>query len=114
MVTRRGDVFWADLGEPLGSEPAFRRPVVVIQADAFNASKLATTVVLSLTSNLDLRKIPGCVFLSAQETGLPKDSVANLTQVRTLEKNRLRDHAGQLDDSTMFMIDAALRRVLGL
>lgn len=113
-MTRRGDVFWADLGEPLGSEPAFRRPVVVIQADGFNASKLATTIVLSLTSNLDLRKVPGCVFLAANETGLPKDSVANLTQVRTLEKNRLREHAGQLDDATMFMIDAALRRVLAL
>jgi mRNA interferase MazF len=114
VVTRRGDVFWADLGEPIGSEPAFRRPVVVIQADAFNASKLATTIVLSLTSNLDLRKVPGCVFLAAHETGLPKDSVANLTQVRTLEKNRLREHAGQLDDATMFVIDTALRKVLAL
>ncbi len=113
-MTRRGDVFWADLGEPIGSEPGFRRPVLVVQEDAFNASKLATTIVLSLTSNTELRKIPGCVFLSADESGLPKDSVANLTQLRTLEKNRLGEHVGQLDDATMFLIDTALRRVLGL
>ena len=57
---RRGDIFWADLGEPIGSEPGFRRPVLVIQSDGYNVSKLATTIVLSLTSNVDLRKAPGC------------------------------------------------------
>lgn len=113
-MSRRGDVFWADLGDPIGSEPGFRRPVLVIQSDAFNASRLATTIVLAITSNVELRKMPGCVFLAAAETGLPKDSVANLTQVRTLEKNRLAEHVGQLDDQTMFLIDTALRRVLGL
>ncbi len=111
---RRGDIFWADLGEPIGSEPGFRRPVLIIQSDAYNASKLATAIVLSLTSNLDLRKAPGCVFLSIRETGLPKDSVANVTQIRTLDRSRLSEHMGQLDDSTMFMIDTALRRVLSL
>ncbi len=111
---RRGDIFWADLGEPLGSEPGFRRPVLVIQSDGYNLSKLATTIVLSLTSNMDLRKAPGCVSLTRQETGLPKDSVANVTQMRTLDRSRLSEQVGQLDDSTMFMIDTALRRVLSL
>jgi mRNA interferase MazF len=105
MVMRRGDIFWADLGEPIGSEPGFR---------GYNVSKLATTIVLSLTSNIDLRKAPGCVMLTKQETGLPKDSVANMTQMRTLDRSRLSEHLGQLDDSTMFMIDTALRRVLSL
>jgi mRNA interferase MazF len=97
MVMRRGDIFWADLGEPIGSEPGFRRPVLVIQSDGYNASKLATTIVLSLTSNVNLRKAPGCVALAKEETGLPKDSVANVTQLRTLDRSRLSEHLGQLD-----------------
>jgi len=111
---RRGDIFWADLGEPIGSEPGFCRPVLVIQSDAYNASKLATGIVLSLTSNINLRKAPGCILLTKQETGLPKDSVANVTQIRSIDRSRLEEHMGQLDDSTMFMIDSALRRVLSL
>lgn len=111
---RRGDIFWADLGEPIGSEPGFMRPVLVIQADAYNGSKLATTIVLSMISNLELRKAPGCVLLTMKETGLNKDSVANVTQLRTLDRSRLRDHVGELDDSTMFLVDSALRRVLSL
>lgn len=111
---RRGDVFWADLGDPIGSEPGFLRPVLVIQSDAFNSSKLATTIVLSMTSNLELRKAPGCIFLAKEETGLPKDSVANVTQLRSLDRRRIGDHVGQLDDASMFLIDNALRRVLSL
>jgi mRNA interferase MazF len=114
MVMRRGDVFWADLGEPIGSEPGFVRPVLVIQADAFNGSKLATTIVLSMTSNLELRKAPGCVLLTTKETGLNKDSVANVTQLRTLDRSRLGEHVGELDDSAMLLIDTALRRVLSI
>ena len=111
---RRGDIFWADLGEPIGSKPGFRRPVLVVQSDGYNASKLATTIVLSLTSNIDLRKAPGCVVLSKQETGLVKDSVANVSQIRSVDRARLGEHVGQLDDATMFMVDSALRRVLSL
>jgi len=111
---RRGDIFWADLGEPMGSEPGFRRPVLVVQSDGYNASKLATTIVLSLTSNIDLRKAPGCVVLTKQETGLAKDAVANVSQIRSVDRARLGEHVGQLDDATMFMVDSALRRVLSL
>ena len=111
---RRGDVCWVDLGEPLGSEPGFRRPVLIVQDDEFNRSKLATVIVLSVTSNLELRKVPGCVFLTAQETGLTKDSVVNATQIRTIDRTRISEHVGQLDAATMFMIDIAMKRVLGL
>lgn len=111
---RRGDIFWADLGEPVGSEPGYRRPVLVVQDDEFNVSKIATVIVLSITSNLELRKFPGCVFLKDNETGLDKDSVANCTQIRTIDRARLDEHVGQVDDSTMFMIDTAIRRVLGV
>jgi len=108
MVMHRGDVFWADLGEPMGSEPGYLRPVLVVQADAFTASRLATT------SNTELRKAPGCVLLTKQESGLPKDSVANATQLRTIDKGRLGTHVGQLDDATMLLIDRALQQVLAL
>ena len=111
---RRGDIFWADLGEPIGSEPGYKRPILIIQADHFNNSKLATVIVLSLTSNMDLRSIPGCAFLSSRETGLPKDSIANATQLRTLDRSRIENNVGQLDDETMLIIDNALKNVLGL
>jgi mRNA interferase MazF len=114
MVIRRGDLFWVDLGIPMGSEPGFRRPVIVIQDDTMNASGLATIIVLSLTSNLGLRSLPGCILLTAEETGLPKDSVANAGQLRTIDKARLCEHIGHLDAPTMFMVDNTLRHVLGL
>ena len=107
-------MYWADLGDPIGSEPAYRRPVLIIQADIFNNSKLATVIVLSMTSNMDLRGVPGCAFLSSRETGLPKDSVANATQLRSLDRSRLEDNVGQLADDTMLIIDNALKGVLGL
>lgn len=111
---RRGDIFWVDLGDPAGSEPGYRRPALVIQADVFNNSRLATVVVLSMTSNVALKSVPGCVFLPSFETGLPKDSVANATQLRTIDKNRLEEHIGQVDDASMLMLDNALKSVLGL
>ncbi len=114
MVMRRGDVCWADLGDPVGSEPGFRRPVLVIQSDLINRSKLATIIVLALTSNLEHKKLPGCVFLKDSETGLPKDSVVNATQIRTIDRVRLTEQVGRLDDATMYLIDNALRAVLEL
>ena len=111
---QRGDICWVDLGDSIGSEPGYRRPVLIIQDDEFNSSKIATVIVLSITSNLELRKIPGCVLLKADETGLGKDSVVNSTQIRSINKARIGDYVGRLDDSTMFIIDNAIRRVLGL
>jgi mRNA interferase MazF len=111
---RRGDICWVDLGEPKGSQPGYRRPIIIVQDDEFNNSKLATVIVLSLTTNLNLRKMPGCVYLASSESGLPSDSIVNCSQIRTIDKSLIDEHVGQVDDSVMFMIDNALRRVLGL
>ncbi|TVR13729.1 MAG: type II toxin-antitoxin system PemK/MazF family toxin [Planctomycetota bacterium] len=114
MPIHRGSVYWVDLGEPLGSEPGYRRPVLVIQENPYNASRLATTIVLSLTSNTGLSGVPGCVVIPASESGLPKDSVANATQLRTIDKTRMDNYVGTLNDETMFMIEQAIRSVLGV
>ena len=111
---QRGDICWANLGDPIGSEPGFRRPVLVVQDDDFNNSRLATVIVLAITSNLELRKVPGCVLLKSDETGLGKDSIVNGTQIKSINKSRLENCVGRLDESVMFMVDNALRRVLGL
>jgi mRNA interferase MazF len=110
----RGDVCWADLGEPGGSKPAKRRPVLVIQADPYNTSKLSTTLVGVITSNTALAAMPGNVFLPAVASGLPKDSVLNVTALATLHKADLDPPVGRLPGSLMVEIDRGLRRVLGL
>jgi len=110
----RGDVCWADLGEPKVSRPAKRRPVLVIQADPYNASKLNTTLVAVITSNTALATLPGNVFLPAVATGLPRDSVLNVTALATVDKADLDPPVGQLPSSLMTEIDRGLRRVLGL
>jgi mRNA interferase MazF len=114
MVISRGAIFWVDLGEPLGSAPGYQRPVVVVQADEFNGSALATVVVAALTSNLKYRKLPGCVFLSATESGLPKDSVIDLTQIQTLDRDLLTERIGEVPDDLMQSVERALQQVLGL
>ena len=92
----RGDVWWASLPTPARSGPGYRRPVLVVQADAFNRSRIQTVVVVVLTSNLRLRAAPGNVLLKANETGLPKDSVANVSQVLTIDRSFLTEHAGRI------------------
>jgi mRNA interferase MazF len=113
-VTRRGDVCWADLGEPHGSKPAKRRPVLVIQADPYNASRLNTTLAAVITSNTGLAAMPGNVFVPAVASGLPKDSVVNIIALVTLDKKDLAPAIGQLPASLMHEVDRGLRRVLGL
>jgi mRNA interferase MazF len=113
-VTRRGSIFWADLGEPRGSKPAKRRPVLVIQADPFNASRLSTTLAAVITSNTGLAAMPGNVFLPATSSGLPKDSVVNVTALVTLDKADLDAETGHLPPALMSEVDRGLRRVLGL
>lgn len=110
----RGDVCWADLGEPGGSRPAKRRPVLVVQADPYNASRLSTTLVAVITSNTALASMPGNVFLPAVASGLPRDSVLNVTALVTLDKTDLDPPVGRLPGSLMIQIDRGLRRVLGL
>jgi mRNA interferase MazF len=114
LVIRRGSICWADPGEPQGSRPAKRRPVLIIQADPFNASRLNTTLAAVITSNTGLAAMPGNVFLPATSSGLPKDSVVNVTALVTLNKADLEAESGHLPPALMGDVDSGLRRVLGL
>ena len=114
MVVARGEVWWADLDAPRGSEPGFRHPVLIVQADAFNRSRLRTILGVLLTSNTRLLDAPGNALLPAASTGLPKDSVANVTQVVTLDKAYLSNRVGQVSRKLMARVDSGLRRVLDL
>ncbi|MEB3068545.1 type II toxin-antitoxin system PemK/MazF family toxin [[Mycobacterium] vasticus] len=114
MVISRADIYWADLGTPSGSRPAKRRPVLVVQSDPYNASRLATVLAAVITSNTALATMPGNVFLPATATGLPRDSVVNVTALVTLNKSDLADRVGEVPPSLMTEIDRGLRRVLGL
>ena len=113
MVIARGEVWWADLGEPAGSEPGFRRPVVVVQGDAFNRSSLRTVVCVSLTSNVRWADAPGNVLLPAQATGLPLDSVANVSQLVTVDRDTLTERVGALSASSLELVLAGIDVVLG-
>lgn len=113
MVVSRGDVVWASLSTPVGSEPGFRRPVVVVQGDAFNASRLATVVVVPLTSNLRWAAAPGNVPFTADRTGLPKDSVANVSQIVAVDRSNLSDRAGHLGEDDIALILSGIDLVLG-
>jgi mRNA interferase MazF len=113
-VSQRGDVCWADLGEPRGSKPAKRRPVLVIQANPYNDSRLNTTLAAVITSNTSLAAMPGNVFVPAIASGLPRDSVVNVTALVTLDKADLEAAIGQLPMSLMHEVNRGLRRVLGL
>lgn len=110
----RGGIYWADLGPAVGSRPAKRRPVLVIQADTYNASRLATVLAAVVTSNTALAAMPGNTFLPAAATGLPRDSVANVTALVTLDKNDLRERTGTVPLALMQDVDRGLRRVLAL
>ena len=109
----QGEVWWADLGEPVGSEPGFRRPVVVVQGDAFNASSLRTVVCVVLTSNTRWADAPGNVLLAAKATGLPKPSVANVSQLVTLDREALAERVGRLSASSLELVLAGIDVVLG-
>lgn len=109
----QGDVCWAELDDPVGSAPGFRRPVVVVQGEEFNASRLATTVVVSLTSNLRLAAAPGNVLLAAKRTGLPKDSVANVSQIVTVDRGLLTARVGRLSDVELGLVLNGIDVVLG-
>ena len=113
MVISQGEVWWADLGDPVGSAPGFRRPVVVVQSDSFNRSKIATVICVPLTSNLHWADAPGNVMLTAAVSGLPKDSVANVSQPVTLDRSLLTDVVGKLPDSKLELILYGLDVVLG-
>ena len=114
MVIERGDVWWADLGEPDGSEPGYRRPLVIVQSDAFNRSRLRTVIAVVLMSNIRLVEAPGNVLLPAKATGLPRDSVANVSQVMTVDRDFLLERAGRIRGQLLQDVDKGLRLVLAL
>jgi len=113
MVIAQGHVYWADLPEPTGSGPGFRRPVLVVQGDALNRSRIRTVVCIPLTSNLRLVEAPGNVLLPARATGLPKDSVANASQIITLDRELLTEEVGKLTKRHLELILAGIDIVLG-
>lgn len=110
----RGEIWWATLPDPVGSEPGYRRPVVVIQADEFNHSRIHTVIAVLLTSNLHLAEAPGNLLLAARVTGLAKNSVANVSQVLTLDKGFLMDRVSKLPPALMNELEAGLRLVMDL
>jgi mRNA interferase MazF len=114
MVVERGQVWWADLGEPAGSEPGFRRPVLVVQSDASNRSRLRTVVAVILTSNLRLVQAPGNVLIPAKVAGLPTDSVANVSQIITVDRDFLTEPAGRIRGQLLRDVESGLRLVLSL
>ena len=113
MVISQGEIWWADMPAPAGSGPGFRRPVVVVQGDALNHSRIATAVAVPLTSNLRWADAPGNVALSPRLTGLPRESVANVSQIVTLDKALLTERAGKLPRAKLELILAGLDVVLG-
>jgi mRNA interferase MazF len=113
-VIGRGELWWADLGLPRGSAPALRRPVLVISADPYNRSSLRTVTVVVLTTTTQLAALPGNVVVPADMSGLPQDSVVNVTQVATIDRSALEERIGALPDWLLAQVDAGLARALGL
>ena len=112
MVISQGEVWWADLVEPSGSEPGFRRPVIVVQGDSFNRSKISTVVCVALTSNLRWADAPGNVLLGSDVTGLPKGFVANVSQIVTLDKSSLTERVGSLPAAKLDLVLCGIDIVL--
>ena len=110
----RGEIWWAQLPDPTVSEPGFRRPVVIIQSNAFNRSRIRTAIAVVLTSNLRLAEAPGNVLVPASESGLPKDSVVNVSQVITVDRAFLTEKCGRLPTKLIKSIDEGLRLALSL
>jgi mRNA interferase MazF len=113
-MVNRGQIWWADLPDPVASEPGYKRPVIVIQADEFNKSSINTVVVVAITSNVRLADAPGNVKLPKSKAGLNKESVANVSQILTMDKQFLVEKIGHLDNHTMQELDEGIALVLGL
>ncbi|MHB1845990.1 MAG: type II toxin-antitoxin system PemK/MazF family toxin [Deltaproteobacteria bacterium] len=113
MVISQGEIFWADLPEPSGSGPGFRRPVVVVQGEAFNRSRIPTAVCVPLTSNLRWADGPGNVLLPSKRTGLPRDSIANVSQLVTLDRALLAERIGKISMAQLGRVLAGIDLVLG-
>ncbi len=111
---QRGEIWWADLPTPVASEPGYRRPILIIQSDEFNRSRIRTVIAAVLTTNLRLAEAPGNILVTTGETGLPQDSVVNISQVITVDKSFLMEQVSQVSDRVMLLVDEGLRLVLAL
>ncbi|MDT0619639.1 MULTISPECIES: type II toxin-antitoxin system PemK/MazF family toxin [Spectribacter] len=111
---KRGELWWASLPDPVGSGPGFRRPVLIVQANAFNDSRISTVIVAVVTSNLALENAPGNVRLSKADSSLPKASIVNISQLLTLDRSLLTDRLKAIPGKTMQKVDAGLQLALGL
>ncbi len=114
MEFRRGEIWWATLPAPIGSGPGYRRPVLVIQSNVFNASRIGTVIVAAITSNLELARAPGNVRLDMKGSRLQKESVVNVSQLATLDRRILTERVASLSPETMLRVDAGLRLVLSV
>ena len=111
---RRGEIWWARLPTPRGSEPGYRRPVIVLQSDAFNRSKIRTVVAAVITSNIELANAPGNVSLTRKQSGLPRNSVVNVSQIVTIDKSYLAERVSRLAAKHVTAVDEGVRLALDL
>ena len=114
MEIARGDIWWADLPDPVASDPGGTRPVLVVQANAFNRSRIATILVVVITTNERLAGLPGNVAIPPSGTGLKKPFVVNVSQVLTADRTFLRERIGRVSSETMARVESGLRLILGL
>jgi len=110
----RGEIWWAALPSPTASEPGYRRPLLIIQSDDFNRSRINTVIAVVITSNLRLAEAPGNVVLSKKDTNLPKKSVANVSQLITVDKSFLAERVGKISSTKLVEVEAGVRLVLSL
>lgn len=111
---KRGEIWWATLPDPLGSEPGYRRPVLIVQSDEFNRSGIRSVICAAVTSNLNLAGAPGNVHLATRVSGLPKPSVVNVSQLFSLDRTRLTERVKAIDTQRMLQVDEGLRLIMTL
>jgi mRNA interferase MazF len=114
MVIKRGEIWWAELPEPVGSEPGYRRPLLIVQANEFNKSKINTVIALAITTNVRLAGAPGNVLLSAKQSRLPKESVINISQIITIDKSFLTEKVHVISNKIMATVEEGMKLVLRL
>ncbi len=114
LPMNRGEIWWAELGEPAGSGPGYRHPVIIIQADRYTASTIRTIIVAVISSNLNLARAPGNILLPSSESKLSKDSVINVSQIITVDKSYLSSYVGALKAKTLTVLNASLKTILEL
>jgi mRNA interferase MazF len=113
-IFKRGAVYWADIMTPRGSEPGHRRPIVIVSANGFNVSRIRTVLAVAITSNKNLANAPGNIFIPADKSGLPKDSIINITQIMTVDKQYIGEQITTLPNLVMSEVENSLRLVLDL